>query len=153
MLQRVPLLNELFGGVIIGLVDLGIPDHLFDLIFRQAILVVGDDDVLTDSFGLLNSRDGHDSVGVNLEGDLNLWGSTWSWRDTFEGELSQLVVVLGQGSLTLEDLDVHTWLVVRVGGEDLRLLGGDVGLPWDQGRHDLTSGLNTQRQWDSIDDQ
>ena len=38
------------------------------------------------------------------------------------------IVVLGHGTLTLEDLDQHTGLVVSVGGEGLRLLGGDGGV-------------------------
>ncbi len=34
--------------------------------------------------------------------------------------------------LTLEHLDEHTGLVVRVGGEDLLLLGGDGGVTGDE---------------------
>jgi len=52
------------------------------------------------------------------------------------------VVVLSQGSLTLKDLNLNTWLIVSIGGEDLGLFGRDVGLPWDQRSHDFASGLN-----------
>ena len=50
-------------------------------------------------------------------------------------------------------LDEHSWLVVRVGGEDLLLLGGDGGVSLDEGGHDTTSSLQTQGQWGHIQKQ
>jgi len=54
----------------------------------------------------------HDSVGVNLEGDLDLGDSSRSGRDGGELELSEVVVVLGKRSLSLVDLDENGGLVV-----------------------------------------
>jgi len=48
-------------------------------------------------------------------------------------------------------LDEHTGLVVRVGGEGLRLLGGDGGVALDQHGHDTSSGLDTQRQRSDVE--
>jgi len=70
----------------------------------------------------------------------NTTGSRW---DTSELELSEQVVVLGAGTLTLKDLDKHTRLVVGECREGLGLLGGDSGVALDEGSHDTTSGLNT----------
>ena len=61
------------------------------------------------------------------------------------------MVVLGHLTLSFEDLDKHTWLVVGVGSEGLLLLGWDGSVSWDQNCHDLTSSLNTLREWGNIE--
>ena len=61
------------------------------------------------------------------------------------------MVVLGHLTLSFEDLNEHTWLVVGVGSEGLLLLGWDGGVSWDQNGHDLTSSLNTLREWGNIE--
>ncbi len=53
-------------------------------------------------------------------------------------------------TMTSAHLNEHGWLVVGVGGEDLLLLGGDGGVPLDEGGHDTASGLQTQGQWGHI---
>merc|ERR1719192_1913399 len=63
--------------------------------------------------------------------------------DVGQVELAELVVVLGHGSLSLEDLDGDGVLVVSGGGEDLRLLSGDDGVPRDQLGHHTSDGLDT----------
>ena len=93
------------------------------------------------------------SVGVDFEGHLNLWLSTWSWGDAAHLELAKHVVVLGHWALTLEDHDVHSRLVVLVGGEDLRLLGGDDSVAADELGHHATHGLNSKSQWSDIEEQ
>merc|ERR1719440_463597 len=104
---------------------LSLLDHLLDLLLSQAALVVGDGDLLTLACALVLGTNVQDTVGVNLEGHLDLRLATGSRRDSTKLELAQEVVVLGHWSLTLVDLDVHGRLVVLVGGQDLRLLGGD----------------------------
>jgi len=129
--------------VVLVLVFLGVTHHLVDFLLGKSTLIVGDGNLVLLSSGLISSRDVKDTVGVNVEGDLNLWGSSWGWWDSLQVELSEDVVVLGHLSLSLEDLDEHTWLVVGVGGEDLRLLGWDGGLSWDQHSHHSSSGFDT----------
>ena len=63
------------------------------------------------------------------------------------------MVVLGHASLTFVDLDQDTWLVISVGGEDLRLLGWDGSVSADQDSHDTTSGFNTEGQWGNIQEE
>merc|ERR1719336_1939501 len=63
------------------------------------------------------------------------------------------MVVLGHCSLSFIDLDGDSWMVVRVGGEGLGLLGGDGGVPLDQGCHHSSSGLNTKRKRSNIQEQ
>merc|ERR1712183_840913 len=56
------------------------------------------------------------------------------------------MVVLGHGPLSLVHLDGDGGLVVAVGGEDLGLLGGDGGVPLEEGGHHPASSLDTERQ-------
>jgi len=102
---------------------------------------------------LLNGGDVHDSVGVKVEGDLNLGNTTGGRGNASELELAEQVVVLGASTLTLEDLDQDTGLVVGVGGEGLGLLGGDGGVALDQGSHDTTGSLDTEGQRGNIEKQ
>jgi len=124
-----------------------------DLFLSQSVRVIGDSDLFGDTFGFLNSRDIHDSVGINFESDFDLRSSSWSWWNTIQTEFTQFVVVLGVGSLTFEDLDLDTWLIILESGEDLAFLRWDVGLPWDQSGHDFSSSFDTETQWNGIDDQ
>merc|ERR1719453_2218753 len=55
--------------------------------------------------------------------------------------------------LSLEHLDVDSWLVVLVGGEDLRLLGWNDGVAVDQLGHHTANSLNTQSQRSHIQEQ
>lgn len=77
---------------------------------------------------LVGSRDVEDTVGVNVEGDLDLRNTTRSRRNTRKFELSEQVVVLGASTFSLEDLNENTGLVVGVGRESLGLLGRDSGV-------------------------
>lgn len=125
------------------LVFLGLSKHTFDLVLGKTTLVVGDNDLVGLSGALLKSGDVHDTVGVHVEGDLDLRNTTGSRRDASKLELAEQVVVLGTGTLALVDLNKHTGLVVGEGGEDLGLLGGDSGVALDERGHDTTSGLDT----------
>lgn len=61
---------------------------------------------------LVSGRDFHDTVCVNLEGDLDLRDTARCRRDAAEFELAQKVVVLGQSTFALEDLNENRLLVI-----------------------------------------
>ena len=61
------------------------------------------------------------------------------------------MVVLGELSLALEDLDEDTRLVVGVGGENLGLLDWDGAVSVDQVGHDASGSLDTEGQWGHIE--
>mmetsp|Transcript_38826 Transcript_38826/g.76337 ORF Transcript_38826/g.76337 Transcript_38826/m.76337 type:complete len:210 (-) Transcript_38826:459-1088(-) len=90
------------------------------------------------------------SVGVNLECHLDLRDSARSGGDAGELELSEQVVVLCHRTLTLVDLDHDCGLVVLVGRERLRLLGGDDGISSDELCHHTSHSLDTQSQRSNI---
>ena len=104
-------------------------DHLLNVLGRQPVLVVGDGDLFLGASALVLGGHNQDAVGINLKGNLNLWNSPWCRGDVGEVELAKLVVILGHGPLSLEHLDGDSVLVVGGSGEDLRLLGGDDGVP------------------------
>ena len=120
---------------------------------RKLTLVVGDGDLVFTSGGLLTGRDVQDTVGIDVEGDLDLWHAAGCGWDAGQLELSEQIVVLGHGTLSLVDLDQYTGLVVGVGGEGLSGLGGDGGVTLDEGGHHTASGLDTEGQRGDVEEQ
>ena len=140
-------------SLILLLVLLGISQHALNLLLGQATLVVGDDDLVGLSSTLLDGRDVENTVGIDVEGDLDLRNTTRGRRDTGKLELTKEVVVLGALTLTLEDLDQDTRLVVREGRENLGLLGGNGGVARNELGHHATSGLDTHGEGSDIEKQ
>jgi len=68
-------------------------------------------------------------------------GSHW---DTLKLKISELLVVLGEFTLTLEDCDLDLGLVVSSSREGLRLLGGDCRVTGDQSGEDASHGLDAE---------
>merc|ERR1712032_230385 len=144
--QSVLGLNLALVGLVLSLVLLSLSNHALDIVLGETALVVGDGDAVLLGSALVLSRDVEDTVGINIESDLDLRNTTRSGGNARELELAEGVVVLGHGALTLEHLDQDTGLVVRVGGEGLGLLGGDGGVAGDEGSHHTSSGLETQSE-------
>ena len=144
VLERVLGVHLLLDLLILSLVLLSLPRHLLNLLLAKPALVVGDRDLVLLAGGLVLGGDVEDAVGVDVEGDRDLGHAAWSRRDAGELELAEEVVVLGPRALTLVHLDQDARLVVRVGGEDLLLLGRDGGVPRDEHRHDATCSLQAE---------
>ena len=102
------------------------------------------------SGGVVTSGSVHDTVSVNIEGDLNLGDTLGGRGDTNQLEVSELLVVGDHVTLTLEDNNVDLGLTISGGGVNLRLLGGDGGVTGDQTGEDTTIGLNTKRKGGNI---
>ena len=83
----------------------------------ETTLLVGDGDGLGFASALVGGGNLHDTVGVNLEGDFDLRNTTRRRWDAGELEFAEKVVVLGQRTLALEDLDEDGGLVVSSGRE------------------------------------
>ena len=113
---------------------LSLGDHALDVLLGETALLVSDRDGLglatvmnvrtwsrigdeINLRSLVGRANFHDTVGVNLEGDLDLRNTTGSGGDTSELELAEVVVVLGERTFTLEDLDEDGGLVISGGGE------------------------------------
>lgn len=91
----------------------------FYLLLGQTALIICDSDLSISIGGLISGLDVHDTICVDLEGNFDLGYTTRGRRNTIEIELTQQVVISGHLSLSLEDLNEHTRLVVTVCSEDL----------------------------------
>ena len=128
-------------------------NHAVNLLCEWPLLV-GDGDRLrfTGAAALIGGENPHDTVGVDLECDLDLGNTTRGGADPGEFEPAEEIVLLGQRMLTLEDLNRNGGLVVGGSGEDLTLAGGDDSVTGDELGHDTTSGLDTESDGVDIDD-
>jgi len=125
-------------------------DKSVDFFFVESAFFVGNGNVLRFTSGFLQGCDVHDTIGVDVEGNLDLWLTSGGWWDTLKVEFTKKIVVFGHFSFTFINLNQDTWLVVSVGCEDLLFLGWDTGVSVDQAGHDSSSGLNTEGKWDNI---
>jgi NAD-specific glutamate dehydrogenase len=103
------------------------------LYLGETTLVVSDGDAARLASRLVGGRDVQDNVSINVEDNFNLWNTTRSRRNARQLKLAEEVVVLGASTLSLVYLNKYTRLVVGVGGEDFRLLGGDGSVTLDEG--------------------
>merc|ERR1719429_257599 len=152
-LQAVLGRDPLLLLVVVILELLSVVHHPLNLFLGQTTLVVGDGDLVLLASALVAGGHVENTVGVDVEGDLNLRHSSWSWRNSSQIKLTQEMIVLGHGSLALVHLDGDGGLVVGVGGEGLGLLGGDGGVPLDERGHHTSSSLDTQGQRSNIQEQ
>ena len=113
----------------------------------------GDGDGLLFAGGPVFGRHMDDSVGVDVEGHLNLRHAPRCGRQVHQLELAQRFVVGGHLPLSLEHVNLHRGLVVVRGGEYLGATGGDGGVALDEPGHHAALGLDAQRQRGHIQQQ
>ena len=170
VLEGVECLDFLALSLVLGCETLGVGNHAVNLLLGETALLVGDGDRLRLASALVGGANLHDTVGVNLEGDLNLRNTTRRRRNARQLELAEQVVVLRQRTLSLVHLDQHGGLVIsrsreaskrasdhavtgKSGGDiHLALASGDDGVAGDELGHDTTGGLNTERERADIDE-
>ena len=89
---------------------------------------------------LVPDRKVQDPIRVNVASDFNLRQATWRWSDPIKMDLPKRLVVLRHRTLSFEDLDENTRLVVSVRRERrLSLLRGTSGVVFDELRRCITS--------------
>ena len=93
-----------------------------------------------------------DAIHVDIEDNLDLRYTRWGWRDVRKFKLSQLLVVLRQGSLPLVDLDVHVVLAVLSSSESLRPTAGHRSTLLNERNHHATAGTDPQSQAGHVDE-
>ena len=147
---------EGFDALLLGFVFCGellsLGNHTVNLLLGETSLLIGDGDRFGFTGALVSGGDLHDTVGINLEGDLDLRNTARGGRNTGELELAEEVVVLSEGTFTLKDLDQDGRLVVGGGGEDLALAGRDDSVTGDELGHDTTSGFDTESEGVDVDE-
>eukprot|EP01084_Bolivina_argentea_P109174 195131_1 len=152
VLELVASLNALLHHLVLLLELGGLGDHALDVALGEAALVVGDGDGGRLAAALLLSGDVEDTVGVDVEGDLDLGDATGRGRDADEVELAHHLVVSGHLALSLEDLDADLGLVVGRGRVRLGLLGGDRRVLRDHAGEDTSEGLNAEGQGGDVEE-
>ena len=95
---------------------------------------------------LVSSGDLHYTVGVDLERNLNLRNATRSRRDARKLKFAKQIVILGQRTLPLKDLNKDGRLVVSSGGEYLTLAGRNNSVASNELGEDTASGLDPERK-------
>lgn len=138
---------------LVGLGELlGIGNHLLD--FR-----VGETRARGDGHGLVLvggsvlGGNVHNSIRVDVKGDLDLRNTSGHGRQAGELEVTQKLVVSDELSFTLVDLDLNSGLTVGGGREDLGLLGRDGGVSVDESGEDTAQSLDTEGQRGDIEQQ
>jgi len=152
VLESVLGFDLVLHGFILGLEGLGILDHLFDFLLGESSLIVGNGNLVLLTRGFIEGRYVKDTIGINIESDLNLWDTSWGWWNSIKVEFTENMVILGHLSLSLEDLDVDSRLVVLIGGESLGLLGWDGSVSVNDVSHDSTGGLDSHGKWGDIEE-
>src|SRR3990172_8508726 len=95
----------------------GIPHHLVNLLFRQTRRR-GDRDLLFPSGAHVFCRNIHDTVGVDVKCDLDLWHAARRWWNTDEMKLTEGTIVSSHWSLALEHMYLYGGLIIRGGRKD-----------------------------------
>lgn len=150
MFKTVLGFNFLFKSIILSFVLFSFFDEFIDVIFRESTFFVGNGNVLRFTRTFFHSSNVHDTIGINIKGDFNLWSTSWSRRDTIKVEFTELIVIFGHLSFTFENLDQYTRLVISISCEDLLFFGWDSSVSFDEFSHDTSSGFNTKGKWDNI---
>lgn len=138
-------INDLLSLAVALLGSFGLLDHAVNIAIRETT-ARSNSDVLGLAGRLVFGGNIQDAVGVNIKGDFNLWVAARSHRDTRELKVTELLVVLGKLTLSLEDGNSDLSLVVSGGGEDLGFLCGNCGVPVDQASEDASHSLDTKGQ-------
>ena len=141
----VPDLDLLFRGLVLGLVRLGVVDHLLDLLLGESASG-RDRDLLLLARAHVLGRDIEDAVHVDVEGDFDLRDASRSGSDAVKPESADRLVVRRHVALALEHVDVHGGLVVGRGAEDLALSGRNRRIALDQACRDAAERLDAERQ-------
>jgi len=119
MFETVLSFDFLFKSIILSFVLFSFFDEFIDVIFRESTFFVGNSNVLRFTRTFFHSSNVHDTIGINIKGDFDLWSTSWSRRDTIKVEFTKLVVIFGHLSFTFENLDQYTRLVISISCEDL----------------------------------
>merc|ERR1719506_3219569 len=153
VLQAILCLNLGLCLLVFGTIFLSFLHHAINFSLRETTLLVRDGDLVGLTCRLVLRTYIQDAVCIDVEGNFDLWDSTRGRWDVVEVELAQHVVVLGHGTLALEDLNQDTGLVIGIGSEGLRFLGGNRCVSFDKLCHPPAGSLQAHGQRSDIQKQ
>src|ERR1700693_2137001 len=94
-----------------------------------------------------------DAVGVNVECDVNLRHTARRWWNSNEMEFPERTVSAGNGTLSLQHVNLYGSLIIRSRRERLRLARRDRRVTRDQHGRDTAQRFDTQRKWRHVEQQ
>jgi hypothetical protein len=101
VLKTVTGLDLSLDGLVLFGELFSLSNHAVNLLLRETTLVVGDSDRFGFSSSLVTSGNLEDTVGVEVKGDFDLRNATGRGGDAGKLELSEKIVILGHGTLSL----------------------------------------------------
>ena len=160
--QFLNAVNGLFSAVahlglvtallIFGSVSFGFLNHAVDFVLRQG-RSAGDGHGLLLTGAAVLCRDMNDTVGVNVEGNLDLRQPARRRSNAGQFKSSQRLVVAGELTFPLVDLNQHGRLIVLSGRKDLGVLGRNSRVALNQRSHNAALGFDTQTQGGHVNEQ
>src|SRR5215472_9840284 len=130
--------------------DFGIAHHLVYLLLGQSA-GGSNGDLLLASRSLITGSDIENTVGIYIEGYLNLRDTSRSRGNTLESEVTQALVVAGQFAFALQHMDLDRRLAIFSRAEDLALTYRNSRIALNKPGHHTTQGLNTQGERSDIE--
>jgi len=101
--------------------------------------------------GLVFGRNVQYTVSINIEGNFDLWMSSWSHWNSSKLKISKLFVVSSHFSLSLKNCDSDFSLVVSSSWENLRFLGWNSCVSVNKFSENSTHGLYTKGKRSNIE--
>lgn len=129
---------------------LSLLDHSLNVGVRETT-AGSDGNILCLSSGLVFGAYVQDAVSIDVKGHFDLWVAAGCHRDALKFEVSKLLVVLCELTLTLQNGDAYLGLIVGGRGEDLALLGRNRRVSVNQSGENASHGFDTKRQRGNIE--
>src|SRR5258708_13283339 len=107
----------------------------FSIAYHPVYLLLGqaaggsNGDLLLASRGLITGRDIENTIGINVEGYLNLRNTSRGRSNPFELEVTQALVIAGQLAFALQHVDINCGLVIFSRAKDLALASWNSRIP------------------------
>merc|ERR1719223_517828 len=150
VLQAVLCFNLSLCFLVFGTEFLSLLHHAVNFSLGKTALLVCDGDLVGFACGLVLCRHVQDPICINVKGYFDLGNTTWCRWDAVKVKLSQQVVILSHGTLSLEDLNQDTRLIIGIGREGLTFLCWDRCVSLDKLCHHTTSSLQAHGQGSDI---
>ena len=152
MLACVLRVNGFLLLLVLGCMGLGFLDHAVNIFLAHAAVGLNGDLLLLARAQVFRGHV-HDTVGINIEGDLDTGHSAGRRGDIGKLETAQGLVAGGHFPLALQHMDINRGLIVGSRGENLALMGRDGGIALNQLRAHTAQGLDAQGQRRDIQQQ
>ncbi len=141
----------LFLLVLVGM-GLGVLDHFVDLFVAKTGRGGNTDRLLLAGAEVLGGNM-QNTVGVDIEGDLDLWHAPRSGGDADQLKTANGLVAFRHFPLALQHVNRYRRLIVGRSGENLAFFARDGSVFFDEFGHHRTEGFNTQGQGRDVEQQ